>query len=374
MTETADAKKSLMGSLVGDFKALTPKQWFSIVAAFAVCMVLILTGLYVGMCLGFFLIAVILYMIPHIAGVSSPGVKAVIGVTFIVVMLLIGTFAYSGNAVDDRQVFDENVDPSVTSMELVDDALIITTPNQNLDLWIVCAPVSKITYGSVSDFSRGDLVKEKMPYIDGAYVYHVDLKDEKFYYIESGIAKDEDATSFTYYILYKVNTGLTNETGLNFAGAGYLMMLVGLIFFVMLIFSELMRRSARKSREKMERDGRLYPKGYSKCKNCGTMVLPGEINCRKCGAPIEVPEDVKVLHKKDFFECSECGTEVPMDAKMCPKCGAVFDEADVAEIKHVDGTVDVSSDTFECSECGKTVPANAKRCPYCGAEFDEDDE
>ena len=44
------------------------------------------------------------------------------------------------------------------------------------------------------------------------------------------------------------------------------------------------------------------------------------------------------------------------------------------EIKHADGTVDVSSETFECSECGKKVPANAKKCPYCGADFDEEDE
>ena len=104
------------------------------------------------------------------------------------------------------------------------------------------------------------------------------------------------------------------------------------------------------------------------------MVLPGEITCRKCGAPIEVPEDVKVLHKKDFFECSECGTEVPIDAKVCPKCGAKFDEGEETVIQHADGTVDSSSETFECSECGKEVPANAKRCPYCGAEFDEDEE
>ncbi len=367
MTETVEAKKSL----VQEFKDLTPKQWLAIIGAFALSVILVMTGLYAGMCLGFFMIAIILYMVPHITGVSSPKIKAVIGTVFVVSMLLIGTFAYSGEAKEEE--LTDNPDKSVTAMYFDDGIMTVESSNPSLNLYLIYAPVSQFTFGHVSGFTN--IVHEKMTYADGKYTYPAKLQSGKYYYVEVGEATNEDATKFNYYYVDKVDTGLSSgdERAMNFYGAGFLMLEIGAIFFIMLIFSELMRRSARKTREKMEKDGRLYPQGYSKCKNCGTMVLPGEINCRKCGTPIEVPDDVKVLHKKDFFQCSECGTEVPMDAKSCPKCGAVFDEAEEAVIQHADGSVDVSSETFQCSECGKTVPANAERCPYCGAVFDEDE-
>ena len=148
--------------------------------------------------------------------------------------------------------------------------------------------------------------------------------------------------------------------------------MVAIMFFMILIFSTIMRRSAEKTRQKMEADGRLYPQGYGRCKECGAMVLPGEVTCRKCGAYIDVPDELRA-HKKDYFVCEECGAEVPKDADVCPKCGAKFDAVE-NEVQHVDGTVDVSEETFECSECGAIVPANATRCPKCGATFDENDE
>lgn len=103
---------------------------------------------------------------------------------------------------------------------------------------------------------------------------------------------------------------------------------VSLSIFLYLIISFFMRRASKnleETREKMEAEGRLYPKGYGRCKQCGTIILPGETSCRKCGAYIEVPEELK--HKKvDYFQCSECGAEVPSDSTVCPKCGATFDE------------------------------------------------
>jgi uncharacterized OB-fold protein len=367
MTETAEAKKPL----IEEFKAMTTKQWAAIFAAFAICAALVLTGIYAALCLGFFLIAVILYMVPHLLGVTSPKIKAVIGVTFIVVILVLGTFAYGGSARDMESGSATNVILKDVTFE--DGVITIVSDQAGLDIDVAFAPVTEIAFGHPSSYNRDEIKHADVTYSDGKYTSVLNLDQGKYYFIEVSAPLNEEKSSYEYYMIFK-NTGLTDPTGLNFMGAFMLVCEVGLIFFVMLVFSELMRRSARKSREKMEKDGRLYPKGYSKCPQCGTMVLPGEINCRKCGTPIEVPDDVKVLHKKDFFKCSECGTEVPNDAKVCPKCGALFDEEDEVEIKHADGTVDVSNESFECSECGKKVPANAKRCPYCGADFDEEDD
>ena len=367
MTETAEAQKPL----IEEFKAMTTKQWIATIATFAACLALVLTGIYAAMCMGFFLIAVILYMVPHMLGVTSPKVKTVIGVSFVLIILLVGTFGYGGAAKDMESGSASNT--ILTDVEYDDGLITIITDKTGVDITISYSPVTQISYGHPTSFDTNNVKHATVTYNDGKYTGVVDLDPGLYYYIEVAAPLNEEKSSFEYYMIF-VNTGLTDPTGLNFMGALVLSGEIALIFFVMLIFSELMRRSARKSREKMEREGRLYPKGYSKCPKCGTMVLPGEINCRKCGTPIEVPDDVKVLHKKDFFKCSECGTEVPNDAKVCPKCGALFDEDDEVEIKHADGSVDVSSESFECSECGKKVPANAKRCPYCGADFDEEDD
>ncbi|MCL1984664.1 MAG: zinc ribbon domain-containing protein [Methanomassiliicoccaceae archaeon] len=101
-----------------------------------------------------------------------------------------------------------------------------------------------------------------------------------------------------------------------------------ILVFPYLILSVLvwwMRRSLERTRARLEAEGRLYPQGYGRCKRCGTIVLPGEISCRKCGEYIDVPEEMRVK-KVNYFECSECGREVPEDAGVCPYCGEAFED------------------------------------------------
>ena len=62
MTETVEGKKSPMAGFIDDFKSLTPKQWLGIVAAIALALIL---EIYMGTnCMGFLVVAVVLYMIP----------------------------------------------------------------------------------------------------------------------------------------------------------------------------------------------------------------------------------------------------------------------------------------------------------------------
>jgi len=374
MTETAESKKSL----IEEFKGLTPKQWIAIIGTFAVCTAMVATGIFLMMCMGFFLVAVVLYMVPHLLGVSSPKVKGIVGALFIVTLLLIAAFAYSGSAVDSESSLSKNT--VLKEADIVYDAnykgtITIYSDNPELDIKVSFAPVTGIQFGKPAMYDKSNVTEPKLTYADGKFTGTLDLEKGKYYFIETVVNLNTEGEPTEYWQVFK-NTGISSSdvNMLSLSGSWLTIVEIAAIFFIMLIFSELMRRSAKKKRDQLVAEGRLYPEGYDKCKKCGTMVLPGEITCRKCGTPIEVPEDVKVLHKKDFFECSECGTEVPLDAKFCPKCGAPFDEATETEITHVDGTVDVSTDTFECSECGKEVPANATRCPYCGVVFDEEDE
>ena len=371
MTETASSKKTL----IEEFKDLSIKQWISIIGAFAAGLLLVCTGLFVQMCLGFFIVAVLLYMLPHMLGVTSPKIKTVIGVTFIVVLLLVAAFAYSGSATDRESSLKNNEYIKEASFDFDTGTMTVISTDPNMDLKFTFSPVTGITFGIPSMYDKSDVTEVRPTYADGKYTEKLNLEKGKYYLIEAVANYDtEDKPTEYYQVFYNNGISSSDVNMLSLNGSWMSILEIGIIFFVMLIFSELMRRSARKKRDQLIAEGRLYPEGYDKCKKCGTMVLPGEITCRKCGAPIEVPEDVKVLHKKDFFECSECGTEVPIDAKFCPKCGAEFNEATETVITHVDGTTDTTTETFECSECGKEVPANATRCPYCGAEFDEEDE
>ena len=363
------------GSLIEDFKSLGTKQWIALVGTMIICIVLIYTGMILAMCMGFLILAILLYMIPHIAGVSSPKVKAVYGAVFIMIVLLIACFAYTGSAKDRDSIPSGN--------EIITDGefdpitgIVKVYSTEDLDFRVSYAPVSAITFGYPAAYDKSKQIDvDSIEHTGDTYSAKVDLEEGKYYYIEVGASLlSDDSKTEHWQIFYNTGISSGDVSMLNLNGSWLTILEIAIVFYIMLIFSELMRRSARKKRDQMVKEGRLYPEGYDKCKECGTMVLPGEVVCRKCGAPIEVPEELKVLHKKDYFQCSECGTEVPMDAKFCPKCGAVFDEDTENVIEHVDGTIDSSTETFECSECGKAVPANAKRCPYCGAEFDEDDE
>ena len=106
-------------------------------------------------------------------------------------------------------------------------------------------------------------------------------------------------------------------------------------FLLIAMLTWWMRKNLEKTRERLEKEGRLYPAGYGRCKKCGTVVLPGEVCCRKCGEYIDVPEELRVK-KVNYFECSECGREVPEDAGVCPYCGEAF-EADAEDAGIKDG-------------------------------------
>ena len=98
MTDNVGGKKSLVAGFRDDFKALSPKQLLAIVAAIALALLLEYMGL-TSQCLGVLIIAVVLYMIPHFLKVISVRVKVVTGVVFILLSLLVGT--YASGSLDD---------------------------------------------------------------------------------------------------------------------------------------------------------------------------------------------------------------------------------------------------------------------------------
>ncbi len=371
MTEAAKGRMSLKE----EFSALGTKQLIAIIVALALALILEVLG-FASMCIGFLIVAVLLYMIPHLLGVTSVKIKAIVGVIFIVLSLLIGTFLYTGinEEAADRinndydYVKDISYDESTGTLTMT----LVPVDGEELVPTVSYGTVSGIAFGGLrsTDLQTKDIDATKITSSNYKGTVQLDLPSGKFCLVS--VYVDEEKKNGAWFT---VDTGASGNEMMSicFVGAAYLTAYIAAMYFIILIFSALMRRSLGKTREKMEEDGRLYPQGYGRCKKCGAIVLPGEVNCRKCGEYIDVPEEFRPK-KKDKFVCSECGCEITEDATICPKCGKVFDDEIESEITHADGTVDTSTEVFECSECGAKVPANAKRCPKCGAVFDEDDE
>lgn len=398
MTDTAEVKKPFKERFVDDFKSLNVKQILGIVVALVISVALYVMG-FGTQCFGFFIAAVVLYMIPHLLGVTSVSVKAVVGVLFIVVALLIGTFAYSGTIAtwEDASNFEGDRIYDIGTVENDDGyTLEFTVAPEDLSSWevrISYSPIESFAFGqaiaahsqaqmnedlitlSPSDLTMHQLDTDNDGTADKTvYTGSVDVPTEGYLMNIAAVALVDTSgearavASSTFLVNLGADSGTI--TGMCASGAGYTIAFAAAIFFILLIFSALMRRSLEKTRTKMEAQGRLYPQGYGRCKECGAMVLPGEVTCRKCGAYIDVPDEMRA-HKKDFFECSECGAEVPSDAKVCPKCGARFDSEET-EVRHADGTVEVSTGTKTCPDCGAEVPDNVDFCPKCGRKFERD--
>ncbi len=390
MTENAEGRKSFVQGFRDDFKALSTKQLIAIIAAIAIALVLEVLGIG-AICIGFLIVAVALYMIPHMLGVMSVRVKAVIGIAFVVLAMLVGTFAYGGIAQDYQSLMDSDTD-SIRNIDVVYDGAdggyyieydvnpSVLEVGDSWDVLVRYGTVSLISFGLIG--TPGDLKDIRAEKSDLTALadgwQHGRMKldgvsEGKFYWMALAVEKiDGDNKEVKSSLSFTYDSGLTSgdEISMCAKGAGYTVGLTALMFFLILGFSTMMRRSAEKTRRKMESEGRLYPQGYGRCKSCGATVLPGEVVCRKCGEYIEVPEELKPK-KADYFTCSECGAEVPSDATVCPKCGAKFDEAEETEVEHPDGTVDVSTETVPCPHCGEQIPANADWCPKCGKKIKE---
>ena len=370
---------NVMKSTVKEFKSLSSKQILALVAALIIAIVLTIMGVSRScVCFGMLIIAIVLYMLPHMMGVESMKIKAILGAIFFVITLLIGSLFTA-------PAFVEAYDDAPPDNDYFSD-VEYTYDGNDLKIYTKVTGIGSnnvvLYYGEVQgvDFSSVSAVLDKsftltLDATETIATGTVPLDPNKLFVGKLGITKLNDAGDKV--LNGETETALTFFTGafdgsitmLTLKGCFLTLINIMIVFFMILLLSNFMRRRMETTREKMESEGRLYPQGYGRCDKCNSVVLPNEVQCRKCGAYIDRPKDMRP-NKKDFFECSECGAEVPNNATVCPKCGVPFDEDEI-EVIHADGTVEVTKETFECSECGAEVPVTATFCPKCGAKFED---
>ena len=330
--------------------------------------------------IGWILAAAICYLIAHLFH-NSHKQKAILGAVTCILIVVIGGAEMAPAAMEnykdsaDRVDTDYFKDVTLAYDEATGSLTVTTTITGDLEGYtpaIGYANVTMIVYGGVYT----DAVVGSMDFYDihtGSYTF-ADWDISKLHYLILALASDEDGklkaekgtVGFT-------DAAITDDDGshIGWVGSIYAMGFFALIFFAITLGSWFFRGRMKKTRQKMEEQGRLYPQGYGRCTNCGAIVLPGEVECRKCGTYIDRPDEMKPK-KVDYFRCTNCGAEVPAMAEVCPKCGATFTEEET-EVVHADGSVTVE-ETFTCPDCGTAVPPGTEGyriCPKCGKRFQD---
>ena len=349
---------------------LDNKQILGLALGFVISLALLVTGYYQYFtCLAILIIPALLYLIPHFFKVDDIKVMVMHGAVFVVVALLAGGLYAAPSYIDDNTDFAGNdsftnatVAESVTGYDITVtfDAGVGQTPVAELFL------IDKVGFSTVNGDPND---KTTLPGTQTgnvmAYSFSV---DDQLYIIQFSMEDvDGNKTGQTFFFL----TAYTSESNKNSAiwmGTLNDLGVYMLLYFMIVFLTYAMRSSAKKTRAKMVEQGRLYPEGYGRCKECNAIVLPGEVSCRKCGKYVDVPDEMKPK-KKDFFTCSDCGAEIHEDAGKCPKCGVEFDGVEI-EVQHADGTIEITDSTFECPICGSDVPATSEFCPKCGKTFE----
>ena len=327
-----NARKSYDGFMGTQYAKL-----LGLVLAFVVSFaILALLGTDYGL---YMFVGIILYIIPRLFHVKNYKVMAVLGVGFLLVSTLVGGLLFTAPAMNAQTT--EDMEGNGFEYIFVDDEgdgkyrISVTVTSGDTYPVLHYGPVGSTCFSDVRSLNvhmvKTEVEKEiEMEYdpINGWYMATVDLPDGKPWYIyfttdnhvsDRGLvtANISDAQITSFAIMTNFST-----------------VLIPIItFFIILCVMMFFNRKVEHVREEMEAEGRLYPQGMGRCKECGMVVLPGETVCRKCGAVIDVPEEFRRKPApqpapQTHFECSECGASVPADSKVCPNCGASFDEDD----------------------------------------------
>jgi RNA polymerase subunit RPABC4/transcription elongation factor Spt4 len=318
------------------------------------------------------ILPVILYLGPRITKVRDLKYMIANGVLFAVIAILIGGLFMSPALINDNNQFrdggmfkDAVITPTETgysvTAEYIGDDLTLTPVAflMQVEMAGYWLPYGK--EGGTETFTGtmfGNTVSYDITANDKLYIMY-------FYMNDGDGEKVSGSQSPSMFLTEKTSSSEFNRAV--WLGTVYIVGVVVILYLMITLFTYAIRSKANKTRDRMIEQGRLYPDGYGRCKECGAIVLPGEISCLKCGAYIDVPKELRP-HKVDYFECEQCGAEVPEDAERCPKCNAEFDGFEV-EVVRTDGTVEVVQETFECPDCKSEVPISSKTCPVCGRTF-----
>lgn len=312
--------------------------------------------------LGFVLIAAAVFII--IKWFNGKDVKkmAIFGALFFVTILLAGIFVMAiptmDNHTDPGAINGNGFSGAVVNFQddthsVITDVSVFYTGDMTDKKIAIHIDLGSVMFNSYRVVDGNNSMNYDLTLVDGKYTYtgNINLNTHTlygYYFVVYDTIGEQKEVARSAAVLIKSDMSQTDQISLAFTSSIVSVATVTVLYAIIVFFSIRASKNMEKVRADMEAEGRLYPKGYGRCKNCGTVVLPGETHCRKCGTFIEVPEEYK-KNLSEYFECSECGAQIPADSIFCPKCGAKFDEEEE--------TVVVSESTEQTSEQKAIEPA-----------------
>ncbi|MCQ2086104.1 MAG: zinc ribbon domain-containing protein [archaeon] len=276
--------------------------------------------------MGFIFIGLTLLIIPRSFGCRNFKLMVLFGIAFFLITTTIGALAVSKPMLEtDNQTSNSNL---VVQEEYNETASLYVNYHNIVNMKNISIKLEKVAwvcynhYHTLSDSSCHYKLSLSHDFWEVSDI-KVSTNDVYFYtFFTFDELNEERLIKSGFYSFYESNiTTLALETNAYYVGIS------ATIFLFMLFLVREFRRRIDKIREAMEAEGRLYPQGHGRCNHCGSIVLPGEIYCKKCGTHVDIPDKFQDM-KTEFFQCSECGAEIPMNANICPKCGIKFDEED----------------------------------------------
>lgn len=330
-----------------DFSKTIPSMIIGSVVAVALAVLMMCFRIDAICCgLGMLMIALLLYYLPKLFGVKKWPFFIAIGLSFLIITLAVGGLWIGPKTVSDNDWHNGNDmgDYKNLVIEVDGDDLRISFDydkllEENHELRFRYTEVGYIQFNGFNyniDTSFVTMETDEVPH-DNLYHYECTTPAKNVgHKLIAFTIMEWDGEKYPGNIKeIRFENNATDDEVLTkcMIGAAWAAIPVTALYGIVCALMTIMQKNLEKQRSKMEEEGRLYPQGYNRCKECGAIVLPGEICCRKCGAYIEIPDEIK-RKKVESIHCSECNAEIPEDATVCPKCGAKFDEdEEVVEIK-----------------------------------------
>ncbi|MCQ2056295.1 MAG: zinc ribbon domain-containing protein [archaeon] len=277
--------------------------------------------------MGFIFIGIVLLVIPRSFGCHNFRIMVLFGIVFFLIATIIGAFAVSKPMLemDWNQPNNSNIAIQVERDGTANLSINYKNVANIEDIYVEFEKVTWVCYNQYRAFS------------DGSHQYKLDSSQD-FWEVSDVKVSTDNVYFYTFFTFDELNEKRLIESGfyspcesniaiLALETNAYYVGISAAIFMFILFFVREFKRNLDKTRAIMEAEGRLYPKGHGCCKHCGSIVLPGEIHCKKCGTAVDIPNKFQAK-KTEFFQCSECNAEIPMNASTCPTCGVSFDEED----------------------------------------------
>lgn len=300
-----------MAFLKRDVGPLTVIQILMMLVSLLVGIALLNIGGWGRSMVGWLIIGVIVYFLPHLVGATIP-VKASWMFVFALIMVLIGGTVIGPAYVEESSINNPDGSDAFTDIQYdygEDGTITLTTESdwtleEGQHMFLVYTDVPYVSFRSSywpNELQRIDLTPES----GNTYTATISVDTEKLWFIFLTVATVDENGNIEIVQGTATDAVLSGDcyTGsmqIYVKGAALCMLYIGVIYFAILVFSALLRRMLGNKRKDLEDSGRLYPQGYGRCDNCGTVVLPGEVKCRKCGTYIDRPDSMRP-RKKDYF-------------------------------------------------------------------------